>query len=361
MPRFTIDSAIEKASTLPSRFYTDKDIFEQLKHKVFARSWQFICDADVVKLQGDMYPFNFLEGYVDEPLIFTHDATGQLNCLSNVCTHRGNILVKNATSGQQLQCGYHGRRFELDGTFKYMPGTAGMENFPSKADDLPKAPFKKWFNFLLASIDPAYDFDIVADDIEERIGWMPVKDFIFDAARSQDYLVKANWALYVDNYLEGFHIPFIHKDLAQVLDAGSYTNELYEYANLQLGIGKSGDVLFDLPPSSPDYGKNVAAYYYWLFPNLMLNFYPWGLSMNIVRPVAPELSKVAYRTYVWDESKLNMGAGGALDKVEREDQNIVESVQRGVKSHLYQKGRFSPTMEKGVHHFHFLLASFLNG
>jgi choline monooxygenase len=104
----------------------------------------------------------------------------------------------------------------------------------------------------------------------------------------------------------------------------------------------------------------VAAYYYWLFPNLMLNFYPWGLSMNIVKPIAPELSKITYRAYVWDETKLNMGAGGALDKVEREDQNIVENVQRGVKSRLYKQGRFSPSMEKGVHHFHSLIADFLN-
>lgn len=361
MPLFTIDSAIERASTLPAKFYTDKDIFEQLKYQVFARSWQWICDADVVKLQGDVYPFNFLDGFVDEPLLFTHDERGEIHCLSNVCTHRGNILVKNAGNAQQLQCGYHGRRFGLNGDFKHMPGTQGMENFPSATDSLPKAPFKKWFNFLFASINPAYDFEIVIDDIEARVGWMPVKDFRFDASRSQDYLVKANWALYVDNYLEGFHIPFIHKELAQALEFGDYASELYEFANLQLGIGKTGDVLFDLPTTSPDYGKNVAAYYYWLFPNLMLNFYPWGLSINIVKPIAPELSRISYRTYVWDETKLNSGAGGNLEKVEREDQNIVESVQRGVKSHLYQKGRFSPTMEKGVHHFHFLLASLMNG
>lgn len=359
MSPFTIDKSIERASTLPSRFYTDEKIFDDLKNKVFARSWQFICDSSQLKVQGDMYPFNFLEGYVDEPLLFTHDASDHLNCLSNVCTHRGNLLVKYATNGNQLQCGYHGRRFELDGTFKYMPGTQGMENFPSPSDNLPKAPFAKWNNMLFASINPAFSFEGMMEEIQDRIGWMPVKDFIFDPVRSQDYLVKANWALYVDNYLEGFHIPFIHKELAQALDFGNYTTEIFQYANLQLGIGKSGDMVFDLPESSPDYGKKVAAYYFWLFPNMMLNFYPWGLSMNIVKPIAPELSKISYRTYIWDETKLYMGAGGALDKVEREDQNIVESVQRGVKSRLYQKGRFSPTMEKGVHHFHSLLSGFL--
>jgi choline monooxygenase len=270
------------------------------------------------------------------------------------------VLVKNPTNGNRVMCGYHGRCFDLDGSFRSMPETKGMENFPSPADNLAKAPFAQWSNFLFASINPAFDFSAIISDIQNRIGWMPLHNFWFEPVRSQDYLVKANWALYVDNYLEGFHIPFIHKDLASTLDYGNYSSEIYEYANLQLGIGKSGDVLFDLPPTSLDYGKNVAAYYYWLFPNMMLNFYPWGLSMNIVKPIAPELSKVSYRAYIWDETKLNMGAGGAIDKVEREDQNIVEAVQRGVKSRLYKQGRFSPKMEKGVHHFHTLLSRFMN-
>lgn len=361
MTAFVIDELIEKANTLPARFYTDPEIFEELKEKVFTRSWQFIADTNAVKVQGDMYPFSFLEGYVDEPLLFTKDVNEQLHCLSNVCTHRGNILVKNPTNGNRVMCGYHGRCFELDGSFRSMPETKGMENFPAPSDNLAKAPFAQWSKFLFASINPAFDFRELVDDMEKRIGWMPLRDFWYEPVRSQDYLVKANWALYVDNYLEGFHIPFIHKELASTLDFGNYGYEMYEYANLQLGIGKSGDVLFDLPATSPDYGKNVAAYYYWLFPNMMFNFYPWGLSMNIVKPIGPELSKVSYRAYVWDETKLNMGAGGAIDKVEREDQNIVEAVQRGVKSRLYKQGRFSPKMEKGVHHFHSLLSRFMNG
>jgi len=117
--------------------------------------------------------------------------------------------------------------------------------------------------------------------------------------------------------------------------------------------------VFDLPPSSPDYGQKVSAYYYWMFPNTMLNFYPWGLSVNVVKPQAPDLTRVSFLCYVWDPSRLGRGAGAALDRVEREDEVVVELVQKGLRSRFYDRGRFSPAREKGVHHFHRLLAQFM--
>ena len=152
----------------------------------------------------------------------------------------------------------------------------------------------------------------------------------------------------------------MHKGLTQNLNYAEYDTEIFKYSNLQLGIGKGDGDCFDLPKNSQDYGKNIAAYYFWLFPNMMFNFYPWGLSINIVIPVSPEKTKVKFLSYVWDESKLNTGAGAELDKVEQEDEEIVEQVQRGVKSRFYDTGHFSPSMEKGVHHFHLLLSKFIN-
>ena len=135
-----------------------------------------------------------------------------------------------------------------------------------------------------------------------------------------------------------------------------YSVELFPYSNLQLGIGKEGEDCFDLPKSSVDYGKNIIAYYFWVFPNMMFNFYPWGLSVNVVRPISKNKTRVLFRSYVWDESKLSAGAGAVLDKVEREDEFVVEGVQKGVQSETYQSGRFSPSREQGVHHFHRMLS-----
>jgi choline monooxygenase len=149
--------------------------------------------------------------------------------------------------------------------------------------------------------------------------------------------------------------------LNAVIDYGEYATELFfPYSSLQLGLAKTNENCFDLPQSSPDYGKNVAAYYFWVFPNMMFNFYPWGLSVNVVEPVAVDECSVRFYSYVWDESKLDKGAGSGLDKVEAEDEEIVENVQRGIRSRFYKHGRYSVTRELGTHHFHRLLAEFIS-
>ena len=93
---------------------------------------------------------------------------------------------------------------------------------------------------------------------------------------------------------------------------------------------------------------------------MMFNFYPWGLSVNIVKPISINRTKVSFLTYVYDTSKLHKGAGNDIDKVEREDEFIVENESKGIQSSFYQSGRFSPTREKGVHHFQRLIAEFLD-
>jgi choline monooxygenase len=361
MPGFFVDADIAKAKTIDSDFYTSAEVFEQCREKIFAPSWQFIGNEDLVKDNGDVYPFTMLPGYLDEPLLLTKDKTGGLNILSNVCTHRGNIVAEKACKLSNLRCRYHGRLFNLDGKFMSMPEFKEVENFPSRDDDLPALKLFKWNKWLFTSVNPIYPDDLFFRDMMERVSWMPLDEFKFDPALSRTFHIKANWALYCENYLEGFHIPFVHAGLNAVIDFGEYATELFfPYSSLQLGLAKSNQDCFDLPPSSPDHGKNVAAYYFWVFPNMMFNFYPWGLSVNVVEPVSVGECRVRFLSYVWDESKLNKGAGAGLDKVEQEDEEIVENVQRGVRSRFYKHGRYSVTREQGTHHFHRILSEFMN-
>ncbi len=355
-----MDENIESAKSINADFYTSTDAFNLSKEKIFARSWQILSDDKKLKLNNSAVPVHFIDGFIDEPLVLINN-DNHIDCLSNVCTHRGNLLIENSCQlNKQITCKYHGRRFDCKGKFISMPESDNMKNFPSESDNLTAIQSTKWNQFIFGTLDKKIDFKDIFQPINERIGWMPIQDFIFDSNSSRDYLVKANWALYCDNYLEGFHIPFIHKDLAKTLDYSKYNSELFEYCNLQIGIASGGEHSFDLPNNSIDYGKEIAAYYFWVFPNMMFNFYPWGLSLNIVKPINPKLTKVEFRTYIWDDSKLEHGAGSILDKVEREDEDIVEKVQKGVESRFYKHGRFSPKMEKGVHHFHQLITHFMN-
>jgi choline monooxygenase len=351
---FDIDPDIRKASTLPGEFYTDPRCFELCKERVFARTWQFVGDAERVKAPGQAWPVTLLPGFLDEPLLFTRDDHDQVHCLANVCTHRGNLLVEGPCQARQLRCRYHGRTFSLDGRMQSMPEFEGVDGFPSPADDLPAVRWAAWKRFLFAALAPSEPLSAVLRSVDDRVGWLPLHEFAREESTCREYLVRANWALYCDNYLEGFHIPFVHPTLNLSLDYGSYTTELFPSGNLQLGIARDGEECFDLPAGHPDAGRRVAAYYFWVFPNLMLNFYPWGLSVNVVRPVAVDLTRVEFLTYLWRPEKRHDVTG--IDRVEREDEAVVECVQRGVRSRFYGRGRYSASREQGVHQFHRLLA-----
>ncbi|MGI9530873.1 aromatic ring-hydroxylating oxygenase subunit alpha [Lutimonas sp.] len=358
--KFIVDSDITKANTLPSSFYKSDATFEQIKEKIFLHSWHFAGDEALVQLPKSAHPFVLLDNYLTEPLLLTKDEHDGIHCLSNVCTHRANLVVPGSGKFKKLTCMYHGRRFDLSGKFEHMPEFKEAQDFPRACDDLHKFPLRQWGPLLFAGLEPTFDFKEVLDVINERIGFLPINDLKLDSSLSKDYLVHAHWALYCDNYLEGFHVPFVHEDLNKVLDYGSYTTEIYRYCNLQIGYTNDATDTFDLPEGHIDYGKNVAAYYFWVFPNLMFNFYPWGLSLNIVKPIGINRTKVSFISYVLYPEKLEHGAGQALDKVEREDEFVVENVHKGIQSSFYKAGRFSPKREKGVHHFHRLLAEFMN-
>ena len=353
--RFSINPDIARAETLPAEFYRSRAFFDESKQALFARSWQFLCDGREVAAPGQLLPVTLLPGMLDEPLLVSRDRNDALHVLSNVCTHRANILIEGACAANTIRCRYHGRRFGLDGACQFMPEFEGVQNFPSERDNLPQVQFREWRGFIFAALDNAPVFEEIFGEIERRVGWMPVEQFVYEPSLSREYAVRAHWALYCENYLEGFHIPYVHAGLSGALDYGQYTTELFEFANLQTGIASRGEICFELPQTSPDFGKNGAAYYFWVFPNLMLNFYPWGLSVNVVRPAAPELTKVAFLTYVWRPELLGAGAGAGLDRVEREDEAIVENVQKGIRSRLYDRGRYSAKRETGTHHFHRLI------
>ncbi len=361
MASLDINPRIEKAKTINTEFYLSSKRFEESKEKIFARSWQLIGDSDQVKDPGWVTPVNLLPEYLEEPLILSRDKENQIHCLSNVCTHRGNLLVERPCRVNDIRCKYHGRRFNLDGKFQSMPEFKEVEGFPSAEDNLHQLNLFQWGKWIFTSLMkdlPTADF---FEPMMSRLRWLPLQDFCYRPELSKEYKVEANWALYCENYLEGFHIPFVHAGLSSVIDYANYTTETYKYSSLQLGIGKGDEFIFDLPPASPDYGKKVAAYYFWVFPNMMFNFYPWGVSINIVKPKTPSSCKVKFLTYVWNEDKLREGVGADLHQIEMEDEDIVQQVQKGIRSRYYSQGRYSVKRETGTHHFHRLIGEFLNG
>ena len=360
MKRFDVNKDISLAKTIHKDIYTDPQVFETAKEKIFAAGLHYAGDIAMLPEKGTAFPIVLMEGYLDEPLLMVRNKEDQVVCLSNVCTHRGNLLLTEPGKISQLRCTYHGRTFGLTGEMIFMPEFKEVQNFPCKDDHLPSLHVFQWGTLLFISLQKEVRPDAYFGDMMKRMSFFPMDKLVRRDDLSKDYMVRANWALYCENYLEGFHIPFVHAGLSEVLDFGDYETELYyPYSSLQLGVAKGKENTFELPPDSPDYGRNIAAYYFWVFPHMMFNFYPWGLSLNIVQPLTTDQTKVSFITYMYDESRYDTGAGSNLDKVEMEDEEIVQNVQKGIRSRFYTHGRYSVTREKGTHHFHTLLADFI--
>jgi len=349
MSKFYVDADIRKARTLDSDFYTDGRYFQLSKERIFSRTWHFLGSRR--ELRG-LVPATLLPGFLNEPVVLSRHG-GSVSCLSNVCTHRGKVLVEEPCEANLIRCGYHGRRFSLDGKFLSMPEFDGVEDFPSERDNLRQLACDERGGFIFASIDPV---DSLEAFVHSGSPFEQIHPAAFEFRGRREYEVNAHWALYCENYLEGFHIPYVHRSLNSIVDYGSYTTETFRYSSLQTAFDdrQNGPVVTNL-----DSGLGVAARYLFVFPNLMFNFYRWGVSVNVVRPVSPSCSVVEFLTYVSDESLMETGAGADLDGVEMEDEAVVESVQQGIRSRFYKSGRYSPTREQGTHHFHGLIAEFM--
>lgn len=325
--------------TLPPSFYRDPEAWARLQEEL-GRCWGWVGDLDALDPDGGVAPVELF----GEPLLLLRDGA-EARLLSNVCTHRWNLLQAAPGRVQQLRCGYHGRAFARDGRCLRAPGFAAPPDAP-----LPAARLARFGRLAFGSLS-GEDFPLAT--LEAWLGHLPWAEARPVPAMSRVFEVRAHWALYVDNYLEGLHIPFVHPALsAQV---GAYRTELVPGGVMQVAEAPAGAPALEAPEGHPDAGRRIAAWYLWLFPTTMLNVYPWGLSLNLVEPVAMDRTRVRFEAWAWDEALLGRGAGGALDPVEAEDEAVVEGVQRGVGARLARRGQLCAE-ERGTASFHAELA-----
>ena len=338
-PPISINKDIAIARTLPSYYYTENYFYNLSIEKIFKNSWQIITE----KIRSEkITPIIFLKDSINEPLILSYDSSYFL--LSNVCTHRANILCNKAIQKSKITCNYHGRTFTKKGDLINAPGFSKTKNFPKSSDHLKSFPLKEWKSFLFCSLNAKINIDSILNDIEKRLTDFPFNKISFDENRSNTYVLNANWALYCENYLEGLHVPFIHKGLNSDIDFKTYKTEILNNGVLQY---------------TEDNNKNIYAYYYWIFPNIMLNFYSWGLSLNIIEPMAVNKTKIKFLSFPIKGKKQPLDTDSSLNIVEKEDQEVVINVQKGMSSLAYQTGRYSAEHEKGVHYFHQLISEYL--
>lgn len=342
------------ATALPARLYVDPGMANVDRDAIFARGWQLVAHVSQLRGVGD----HAVVDLAGLPVIAVRGGDEQVRVLHNVCRHRaGPIAQCDGLAAKSLRCRYHGWTYTLDGQLRSAPEMQGAAGFDVADVRLPQLAVRIWQGLVFATLDEATapDFDAFVAGIDARLG-ADRGLAQYDGHHRGAYEIACNWKVYVDNFLEGYHVPFVHPGLNRLLDYRSYRTELSRWHSLQWSPLESDDAL---------YGSGDALYY-WLWPNTMLNILPGRLQTNRVVPLGVDRCQVVFDTYYApDDSPEGRARRGAdiqfSDGVQHEDIGICEDVQRGMASGSYLPGRLNPLRETGVHHFHELLRAAYRG
>jgi choline monooxygenase len=360
----TAPTPLARASTLPKRYYVEPAILEAETERVFGRTWQLVARAEELQRVGDFVPVTVL----DEPVVITHGLDGQLRAFYNVCRHRAGQVALTRGNRKSLQCRYHGWTYGLDGTLRACPEMEETEDFRKEDFGLMPIRVDRWGPFVFVNLWAD------APSLRDVMGGIPAEvaaaGYDVDRMRSverREYLIECNWKVYVDNYLEGYHLPIAHPQLYKELDYDSYRVEEFRYYSKQhapIRELKPGEELGRDRRYLRSADGEGSALYYWLFPNTMFNIYQDNMSSNVILPMGPDRTLT---TFEWFFAEPGSGPGwesmqqtiAFSDEIQQEDIVICEQVQRGLRSRSYEAGRFSAKRENGVYHFQNLVREFL--
>jgi choline monooxygenase len=353
---FPFHPDIRRASTIPARLYTDP-LFNTLEQeRVFGRTWQLVGRADQVAESGQ-----YVSAEIgSEAIVVVRDGETARG-FHNICLHRAGPVASGCGKRQTLQCRYHGWTYRLDGSLLRAPEMEGALDFTADSMHLMPIQAATWGPLLFANLDlEASSLEHFLGDISERSAKAAVRTMRYVGRKS--WAVACNWKVYVDNYLEGYHIPVVHPSLHKELDYDEYRTELHRYYSVQhapIRAGRGGNRRYEAATPDDD------AQYYWIFPNVMLNIYQGQLQTNVVIPRGADACEVIFEWYAHDvppdiaSDPAWSARMGFSDEIQDEDIEICEQVQKNLRSRSYDRGRYSPVRETGVHHFHSLLHEFL--
>lgn len=347
-------ASLSEAYTIPASWYVDSRVAELERLNVFNKTWQLVAHVDQVRNPGDFVTAQL----AGEPIMVVRGNDGVLRGFYNVCRHHAAAVVTQ-TCGQAaiLQCPYHGWKYGLDGKLKGTPEFDGVEKFDREANGLVAIRVDTWECFVFVNLDPdGSALQTFLGGLAKRMAPLNISGLHFFERRIYD--IHCNWKVFVDNYLDGgYHVPHLHKGLSSVLDYKQYTIENEDRYCLQSSpmVASSEDA------ATGATRKGDRAWYFWQYPNLMINCYEGYMDTNYVIPVDADHCRVIFDFYFGDVSEArreyNTQSVNVGSRVQDEDLGICEDVQRGLKSRAYSAGRLSVRREEGEHLFHRLLAA----
>jgi choline monooxygenase len=338
------------AWTLPAPLYFDAVNYALEKERIFARTWQVVGHADQLRKPGDFFTTE-LQG---EPLLMVRGTRGELRGFYNVCRHRAGPPAEGCGSRKLFRCGYHGWTYNLEGSLISAPEFEGTQDFDPQQFSLVPVRTEEWFNLIFVNLDPQ------AEPLAKSLGELPRQAERFGLAQMKlferrTYDMKCNWKTYVDNYLEGYHLPSVHPGLNRELDYNAYVVEPHERYVRQYSPIRGAQVGDTAPRRYQESKDDLTTDYFWIFPNWMLNCYPDNVSLNIVLPLDAERTLAIFEWYLPEKDLGSVAARDSVafsDQIQVEDIKICETVQKNLRSRSYDRGRYSVKQEQGLYAFH---------
>jgi len=351
----TLAGDLARGYTLPADWYTDPAVMRLERERIFARSWQYVGRSAQVANHGDFFVSR--AGHI--PVIVVRDEAGELRGHVNVCRHRGHEVASGEGNRRTLQCPYHAWTYGLDGCLRNAPRADREPDFPWEELSLVPVLVESWGPFVFVNPDvDAAPLATVLGDVPAIVAESGIDLDALEFDSREDWTLAADWKVGIENYLECYHCPVAHPGFSAMIDVDvdTYAYSTQRWTSSQRsparasaldGSGKA--VAYD------PHGEVHEAQYHLIWPNLTININPGrpNLSVDVWIPDGPEstagFSEQFFTPDVPAELRAEMIAFSR--QVGDEDDSLVRSVQRGLRSGLVPQGRLLLGSEQLIHHF----------
>ena len=353
--------------TLPAKWYLDPEVYEREKERIFYRNWVYVTHVSALARAGDYATLSL----ADENVFVVRDHKGALHAYYNVCRHRAHLLLEGHGNTKVITCPYHAWAYGLDGSLRNAPLTDHVPGFDKRQFCLKPVRVEELSGLVFVNLDPEAEAlaDLAPDlakDLQDKVPHLADLEIVDTQSFPTNQSIRANWKVVADNFLECYHCAKAHPAFADMICLADYRMETFGIWSRQFGpTTRPRNSAYDFPPDAP---IQTAGFWY-IWPTTTVNYVPGEPMVQVLSILPLDLGTTVFTGH-------RLALGGDHDEARRrylfeilgvEDQNLCESVQRGLKSRSYSQGRFvvdpalSGTAEHAVHHFHRLVKQALDG
>lgn len=315
--------------------YTCPDIHKADVQSVFSNTWQLIGPASRLAERGD-----YIATEIAGQKVFVVRAKDGLRGFRNVCRHRGARLLPEGTGRcSTIRCPYHQWVWGEDGSLLNVPWWGDDPDFEMSDWALDGIEWQVWRSLLFAAITPTLTLEDQLGDTVTELANEPLETFHW--VHEERLVFDANWKIYTDNFVEGYHIPGIHPAFHAAIEFEEFQTTAHD-----------GMVRMTAPPRE---GLFYRGKWLWMWPNWTLSLFDGGMNTSRINPIDHRRTELIYNFYFAD---LSEDAKPARDKtiadnlaVVREDFEVCLETQKNYESGGYRAGPLSPRHEQGVAYF----------